>query len=85
MYLNLLWINKIYVSDVAKISYLGGLRITTFMAISGISFTKKNYSVAVDILKKFGKKDSIIEMLYAKLHHLSVSSTKFSDIKYTYH
>ena len=55
------------------------------MAISRISLRNENYSVAVDILKeKFGKKDSIIEMLYAKLHHLSVSSAKFSDIKYTY-
>ena len=34
--------------------------------------------------EKFGKKDSIMEMLYAKLHYLSVSLNKFSDIKYTY-
>ena len=40
--------------------------------------------MAVTILKeKFGK-DSIIEMLYAKLQHLPVSSTKLIDIKYTH-
>ena len=74
------------ISDVVKFSYLRGvLRGTAFMAISGISLTNENYSVAVAILKeKFGKKDSIIELLYAKLHHLSVSSNKFGDIKYTY-
>ena len=79
-------VDKQNISDVAKFSYLkGALRGTAFMAISGISLTNENYSVAVAILKeKFGKKDSIIEMLYTKLHHLSVSSTKFNDIKYTY-
>ena len=41
--------------------------------------------MAVTILKeKFGKKDSIIEMLYAKLQHLPVLSTKLIDIKYTH-
>ena len=79
-------VDKQNISDVAKFSYLkGALRGTAFMAISGISLTNENYSVAVAILKeKFEKKDSIIEMLYTKLHHLSVSSTKFNDIKYTY-
>ena len=63
------------ISDMVKFSYLRVLRGTAFVAISGISLTNENYSVAVAILKeKFGKKDSIIEMLYAKLH----------DIKYTY-
>ena len=74
------------ISNVVKFSYLREiLRGTAFMAISKISLTNENYSVAVGILKeKFGKEDSIIEMLYAKLHHLSVSSNKFHDIKYTY-
>ena len=74
------------ISDVVKFSYLRGvLRRTAFMAISGISLTNENYSVDVAILKeKSGKKDSIIELLYAKLHHLSVSSNKFGDIKYTH-
>ena len=74
------------ISDVVKFSYLRGVLCgTAFMAISGISLTNENYSVTVAILKeKFGKKDSIIELLYAKLHHLSVSLNKFGDIKYTY-
>ena len=55
------------------------------MAISGISYTNENYLVAVAILKeKCGKEDSIIERLYAKLQYLPVSSTKLTDIKYTY-
>ena len=36
------------------------------------------------ILKRNLERDSIIEMLYAKLQHLSVSSTKLIDIKYTH-
>ena len=73
------------ISDVVKFSYLRGVLCgTAVMAISGILLTNENYSVAVAISKeKFGKKDSINEMLYAKLHHLSVSLNKFHDIKYT--
>ena len=46
-------VDKQNISDVAKFSYLRGiLRGTAFMAISGISLTNENYSVAVTILKK---------------------------------
>ena len=79
-------VDKQNIPEVAKFSYLrGAFRGAAFMAISGISLTSENYQVAVAILKeKFGKKDSIIEMRYAKLQHLSVSSNKFSDIKHTH-
>ena len=80
------FVDRQNISDVVKFSNLRGVLCgTAFMAISGISLINENYSVAIAILKeKFGKKDSIIELLYAKLHHLSVSLNRFGDIKYTY-
>ena len=74
------------IPKVSKFSYLkGALRGAASVAISGISVTEDNYDTAVTLLKeKFGSKESIIETLYAKLHHLPTSSSKFIDIKYTY-
>ena len=71
---------------VSKFSYLkGALCGAPSVAISGISVTEDNYDTAVTLLKeKFGSKESIIETLYAKLHHLPISCSKFNDIKYTY-
>jgi len=44
-----------------------------------------NHDVAITLLKqKFGKPDSIIEMLYSKLQHLSTASQRFSDVKWTF-
>ena len=65
-----------------KFGYLkGALRGAAFTAISGIVFS----AVAVILLKqKFGRPDSIIEMLYSKLQHLSTASQRFNDIKRTY-
>ena len=74
------------IPKVSKFSYLkGALCGSASVAISGISVTEDNYDTVVALLKeKFGGRESIIEMLYAKLHHLPTSSGKFNDIKYTY-
>ena len=76
-------VNKQNIAKVSKFSYLkGALRGAAFTAIPGIALTNNNYDVAVTLLKqKFG---SIIEMLYAKLHHLLTSSPRFNDIKRTH-
>ena len=79
-------VHKQNIPKVSKFSYLkGALCGSAFVAISGISVTEDNYDTAVTLLKeKFGSKESIIETLYAKLHHLPTSSGKFNDIKYTH-
>ena len=73
------------IPKVSKFSYpKGALRSVASVAISGISVAD-NYDTAVTLLKeKFGSKESIIETLYAKLHHLPTSSSKFNDVKYAY-
>ena len=78
--------HKQNIPKVSKFSYLkGALRGSAFVAISGISVTEYNYDTAITLLKeKFGSKGSIIETLYAKLHHLPTSSGKFNDIKHTH-
>ena len=72
------WTNKILL--VSKFSFLkGALRGAAVTAISGIALTNGNYDVAVTLLKqKFGRPDSIIEMLYSKLQHLSTASQRFN-------
>ena len=79
-------VDKQNIAKVSKFSYLkGALRGTAFTAISGIALTNDNYDVAVTLLKqKFGRPDSIVEMLYAKLQHLPTSSPRFGDIKRTH-
>ena len=79
-------VDKQNIAKVSKFGYLkGALRGAAFTAISGIALTNDNYDVAVTLLKqKFGRPDCIIEMLYAKLQHLSTSSTRFNDIKRTH-
>ena len=74
------------ITKVSKFSYLrGALCGTAFTAISGIALTNDNYDVAVALLKrKFGRPDSIVEMLYSKLQHLSTASQRFSDVKRTF-
>ena len=74
------------IPKVSKFSYLkGALRGSAYVAISGISVTEDNYDVVVALLKdKFSSKESIVEILYARLYHLPTSSGKFNDIKYTY-
>ena len=74
------------IPKVSKFSYLkGALRGSASVAISGISVTEENFDIVVALLKeKFGSRESIIETLYAKLHHLPTSPGKFNDIKYTY-
>ena len=74
--------DKQNIAKVLKFGYLkGALRGAAFTAISGIVFS----AVAVILLKqKFGRPDSIIEMLYSKLQHLSTASQRFNDIKRTY-
>ena len=61
--------DKQNIAKVLKYGYLKGpLCGAAFTAISGIVFS----AVAVILLKqKFGRPDSIIEMLYSKLQHLS--------------
>jgi len=79
-------VDKQNIAKVSKFSYLkGALHGTAFIAISGIALTNDNYDVAVTLLKqKFGRPDSIIEMLYSKLQHLSTASQRFSDVKRTF-
>ena len=79
-------VDKENIAKVSKFSYLkGALRGAAFTAISGIALTNDNYDVAATLLKqKFGRPDSIIEMIYAKLQHLSMSSPRFNDIKRTH-
>ena len=74
------------IAMVSKFSYLkGALRGAAFTAISGIVLTNDNYNVAVTLLKqKLGRPDSIIEMLYVKLQHLSTSSLRYNNIKRTH-
>ena len=66
-------VDKQNIAKVLKFSYLkGALREAALTAICGIALTNNNYDVAVTVLKqKFGRPDSIIETLYAKLQHLS--------------
>jgi len=79
-------VDKQNIAKVSKFSYLkGALRGAAFTAISGIALTNENYDVAITLLKeKFGRPDSIIEMLYAKLQHLLTSILRFTDIKRMY-
>ena len=54
-------------------------------AISGIPVTTKNYELAITLLQeKFGKKEAIIESLYAKLQNLPKIGNKFSEIKHNH-
>ena len=78
--------DKQNIAKVSKFSYLKRtLRGTAFTAISGIALTNDNYDIAVTLLKqKFGRPDSIVEMLYAKLQHLPTSSPRFGDIRRTH-
>ena len=71
---------------VSKFSYLKGvLKGSAATAISGISVTTENYDLAITLLKeKFGKKEAIIESLYAKLQNLPKANNKFSEIKYNH-
>ena len=75
------------IPQVSKFSYFkGALHGSASVAISGISVTEDNYDtvVAPALLKeKFCSRESIIETIYAKLHHFPTSSGKFNDIKYT--
>ncbi|XP_065891574.1 uncharacterized protein [Dysidea avara] len=79
-------VHKQKIPNVSKFSYLKGtLRGVASVAISGISVTEENYDVALKLLKeRFGRKESIVEVLYAKLQNLPTSSCKFSDIQYTH-
>ena len=79
-------VDKQNIAKVSKFSYLkGALRGTAFTAISGIALTNDNYDVTVTLLKqKFGRPDSIVEMLYAKLQYLPTSSPRFGDIRRTH-
>ena len=74
--------DKQNISKVMKFGYLkGAFHGAAFTAISGIAFS----DVPVTLLKqKLGRQDSIIEMLYSKLQHLSTASQRFNDIKRTY-
>ena len=84
MFLNRL--DKQNIAKVSKFSYLNETLIgTAFTTISGIALTNDNYDVTVTLLKqKFGRPDSIIEVFYAKLQHLSMSSSRFNNIKRTH-
>ena len=79
-------LDKQNIAKVSKFSYLkGALQGAAFTAISGIVLTNENYDVAVTLLReKFGRPDSIIEMLYGKLQHLLTSIQRFTDIKRAY-
>ena len=71
---------------VSKFSYLKSvLKNSAAAAISGIPVTLENYDLAITLLKeKFGKKEAIIESLYAKLQNLPKVNNKFSEIKHTH-
>ena len=70
---------------VSKFSYLKSvLKNSAAAAISGIPVTSENYDLAITLLKeKFGKKEALIESLYAKLQNLP-KVNKFSEIKHTH-
>ena len=64
------------IAKVSMFSYLRGCG-AAFTAILEITFTNDNYDVVVTLLKqKFGRPDSIIEMLYSKLQHISTASQR---------
>ena len=68
---------------VSKFSYLNSVLKNS--AISGIPVTTENYDTVITLLKeKFGKKEAIIESLYAKLQNLPKANNKFSEIKHTH-
>ena len=71
---------------VSKFSYLKGvLKGSAAAAISGISVTADNYELAIKLLQeKFGKKDAIIESLYAKLQNLPKANNMFSEMNYSH-
>ena len=70
-------------SNVIKFSYLkSSLRDAAASAVSGISVTDGNYSIAIALLKeKFDRKEAIVEALYSQL---LILPNRFSDIKSTY-
>ena len=68
---------------VSKFSYLNSVLKNS--AISGIPVITENYDTVITLLKeKFGKKEAIIESLYAKLQNLPKANNKFSEIKHTH-
>ena len=73
-------------SNVVKFSYLkNSLRGEAASAVSGISVTDGNYSIAIALLKeKFGRKEAVVEALYSQLQTLPISQNRFSDEKFTY-
>ena len=75
-------VDKQNISKVSKFSYLRSvLRGTALVAISGITLSNDNYDTAVSLLKeKFGKPESNVETLYAKLQHLSTVPNKLNSL-----
>ena len=71
---------------VSKFNYLKSvLKGTAATAISGLSIDNKNYDTAIALLKeRYGRKEVIVESLYAKLQSLPRSCNKFTEIQKTY-
>jgi len=70
----------------SKCTYLkNALRGPVLSAIAGISITSDNYQLAVKLLKeKFGRKETIIELLHSKLQNMPRKGSSLNQVKSTF-
>jgi len=52
--------------------------------VQGLPVTAQNYTVAVNLRERLGRKDMIIESLYSRLQGLPRSGSKFKEIQYVF-
>ena len=79
-------VNTQELPSVTKFTYLKGiLRGQAAAAISGIAVTEENYDIALRTLRdKYGRKDVIVESLYASFQKIPIASNEFADVQHTY-
>ena len=80
------FVNTQELPPVTKFTYLKGiLRGQEAAAISGIAVTEENYDIALRTLQdKYGRKDVIVESLYASFQKIPTATNEFADVQYTY-
>ena len=72
--------------SVTKFTYLKGILTgQAAAAISGKAVTEENYDIALRTHRdKYGRKDVIVESLYASFQKIPIASNEFADVQHTY-